>query len=269
MSNCLVNCSNCFSSKIALYNPKTQKIIKPHCRTYTCPDHGWKKAKELAEGIEKWLSQFERVRMFTFTIRNTGEFKNETFNYLFAKVWHRFIVELRRSKVLTKKQRNVQYIKVYELHKVGTLHVHALMSEYFHWATIQTIWQKAIRTYFNIKGKSGNVNVKGSRSAKGGAKYVSKYVTKMAKQGLLRVRSWSKSGKVAIFKKRIKTDVWIMLRRNTQDYRLAKLGFPILVREVSCVTENLIKMRKKLEHPRIFYERFNYFLGHFVFPRFF
>lgn len=265
MSKCQINCSNCFSSKIGLYNRKTQKFIKPHCRTYTCPTHGWKKQADLRAGIEKWLSQFKHIRMYTFTIRNTGEYSNEDFNYLFTKVWHHFLVSLRRSKLLSTRERGVQYIKVYELHKLGTLHVHALMSEFIHWSRIQTIWEESIKVYFRISGKQGNVHIRGSRNAKSGARYVAKYVTKMAKEGLSKVRSWSKSGKVAIFAKRVSTGKWAILRKGSLDYKLAKLGIPILVGRVSCVTENRRITPKKYEHPRLFVEYWNYLYNIFTY----
>lgn len=259
MSKCLLNCSNCYSSRIALYNTKTSKVIKPHCRTYTCPNHGWKKKKDLQDGIEKWLKSFSHVRMMTFTIRNTGEFKNEVFNYLFTKVWHLFITELRRSRLLSERERQVQYIKVYELHKLGTLHIHALLSEYIHWSKLQTIWDKCIRFYFTVAGKAGNVNVRGSKSAKSGARYVAKYVVKMAGQLLAKVRSWSKSGKVAIFAKRISSGDWIILQRDSLEYRLARVGFPILVYRVPSVTESRNKKQSYVEHPRLFKETWDHF----------
>lgn len=259
---CLKNCSNCYSSKIALYNKVSGKVIKPHCRTYTCPTHGWKKQKELATGLEKWLKQFPVVRMLTFTIRKTNEISAKEFNYLFTRVWHLFITKLRRDKFLSKREQNVQYVKVYELHKVGTLHIHALFSEYIHWTKLQRMWEQSIRTYFSISGKQGNVHLRSSRSAKGGARYVAKYVTKMAYQFGIKIRSWSKSGKVAIFPKRIKTGEWMMLLRDSQEYRLASVGWPIVLSEVPCVTETRRSVRKKPPDWTLFNDYFRILLNH-------
>lgn len=265
MSKCSLTCKNCYSSKIAFYNRKTDKVIKPYCKTYTCPDHGWKKKKDLEEGLTKWLKTFGHVRMLTFTIRKQKELKNADFNKKFTRVWHLFITKLRRNRLLSDRERNVQYVKVYELHKLGTLHIHALFSEYIHWTKLQRLWNESIDTYFDIVGKRGNVHIRGSRSAKGGAKYVAKYVTKMAYQFGIKIRSWSKSGKVAIFAKRVSSGDWMILLRDSQEFRLASVGWPIVLSRVSCVTEIRKKMPTKPPDPKIFREMWNHFAQRYYF----
>ncbi len=257
MSECIKNCKTCFSSKIALLNHKTGKVIKPHCKTYDCPDHGWKKANDLAKGIEKWLRTFTQVRMMTFTAKKTKGMSNEDFNERFTKSWHLFVTTLRRNKLFRDNERNVQYIKVYEFHKSGTLHAHVLMSEYIHWSKLQAVWQNSLWTYFGGEGKLGNVNARGTRTPKKASLYVAKYVTKMAIENMGKIRAWSKSGKVAIFAKKNSNGEWMMILRSSDIYLQASLGLPILVLRGICSTEKSIKRPKIPPHPKLFAEIFD------------
>lgn len=244
-ADCKNKCPDCYMKRIVIYNEQKNKYFQPHCKTYTCPEHGWKKKKDLEKGIEKWLSQFGVIRFLTFTVKFNKNDDLDLHNFKVQKAWHRFITELRRNKIFTERERNLQYVKVYEYHKSGALHLHVLSSEYVHWIKLQAVWQSALSLFFDGKGKLGNVNAKGIKSAKAGAKYVAKYVVKMAEMRKKRIRSWSKSGKVSIFPKKEKQKGWMIIRKDTIEYSLVRLGIPIL--ELSSV--NVTNSNRKKAPP--------------------
>lgn len=224
-------------SKLLLVNKVNGEMFQPHCKSYTCPTHGWKRRKDLEKGIAKWLKQFDYTRLITFTAKFVCTSNIQEHNRKFQRAWHRFITELRRNKMLSKREQNVQYIKVYEYHKSGALHIHALFSEFIHWSKVQALWQYSLERTVGGSGKLGNVNMKGQKNAEKGAKYVAKYVVKMAHDRRSRIRAWSKSGNVALFKKRKSTGEWIMVKKGTLNYDLAWQGLPMLEIGIPNVTD--------------------------------
>lgn len=240
---CKRKCPDCYMKKILLYNRITHKYFKPHCKTYTCPEHGWKKKRDLEKGIAKWLESFKTIRLITFTVRFEKGADLDLHNYKVQKAWHRFITELRRNSIFSRKEKDTQYVKVYEYHKSGALHIHALFSNYIHWTKLQAIWQSALEVHFEGAHKLGNVNAKGGKSPKSGAKYLAKYVVKMANTRKSRIRSWSKSGRVAIFEKKDKQEGWMILQKDSVEGRMALLGIPILERGSVNVTDAPRKKR--------------------------
>lgn len=254
-------CNNSFIDRIVLYNSDTKKYFQPKCKSYSCPKHGFIQRQRLEKGIKKWLDGHKIIRFWTFTMRSDKTKTNEQNNEIFKKAWHRFITELRRNKMLTKKERSLQYVKVYELHKTGILHVHLFSTVYIHWVKLQSLWDYALGAQQNKTGKLGNVNVKGMTNSGRAAKYISKYVTKMAIQKEVKVRSWSKSGKVAIFDKRVSSGNWHIIRKDSVDYIHLKNGEPILVGISASVTKISRKKVRAPDHPRLWAEYFDYFLN--------
>lgn len=137
------------------------------------------------------------------------------------KAWRIFTKELRRNKALTEKQRNVQYVKVVELHKSGYVHFHALFTQYAPIAIISAIWDNACKQVLKTNAHVATAYVRGHKhNHTQAANYVTKsvargsgnsskvaYATKdedsFKNIGELgdRVKRWSKSAKTGIFPK--------------------------------------------------------------------
>lgn len=235
-------CSNEYIQRIVMYNHETGKYFQPKCKSYSCPKHGFIQRERLAKAIQKWLKGLDHIRFWTFTIRKTNNYSVEEFNELYKRVWHRFITELRRNKMLTKREQKMDYIKVYEVHKTGCLHIHLFATEYIHWTKLQSLWDYSVGCHFNINGKSGNVHTKRKVSLKDAAWYIAKYVTKIALQVDVKIRAWSKSGRFSIFDKKLKSGKWSIIRKDSIEYIHLQMGVPILVQISPCVT---IKPPKK------------------------
>ena len=258
-------CNNDYIDRIVMYNHETKKYFQPKCKSYSCPKHGFIQRQRLQKAIQKWLDQFDIIRFWTFTIRKTQEYSNEEFNLQFKKVWHRFITELRRNKILTKREQKLQYVKVYELHRSGVLHIHLFSTEFIHWTKLQSLWDYAVGCHFSHVGKRGNVHTKKIPTSRQASHYISKYVTKMAIQKEIKVRSWSKSGRVSIFDKRVSKGKWSIIRKDSIEYIHLRAGEPILVEISPRVTDFSLKRVRPPPHPAIFIERFDWFLQQYLF----
>ncbi len=258
-------CNNSYIDKIVLYNRDTEKYFQPKCKSYSCPKHGFIQRERLQKAIHRWLLQYKIIRFWTFTVRTDESLSIEVTNQLFKKAWHRFITDLRRSKLLTKKQRNLQYVKVYEHTKKGVLHVHLFSTEYVHYTQINEIWNNALACFFRPRNKQGNVHMKAHKSPRVAAKYIAKYVSKEAMSKSSRVRVWSKSGRISIFDKRVSSGRWVIIRKSSLNYLLLVNDVPILVQTTPSITKVRVKRSANVDHPRLFREHFDYFNQRYVF----
>lgn len=247
-------CNNDYIDKIVLYNSETGKYFNPKCKSYGCPKHGFIQRDRLAKAIEEWLKGHKIIRFWTFTARFDNSKPIMAQNENFKLAWKYFITELRRNKLLSKKQRKLDYVKVYELHKLGGLHVHLFSTEFIHWTKLQTIWEKCLSRYFPASKKLGNVNTKAHLTPIKASLYIAKYVTKMSLQTDIKIRAWSKSSKVALFPKRLSTGKWHLIRKDSLDYIHLQMGVPILVGITPSVTIKTQKRRAKIPDIDIFFD---------------
>lgn len=211
-------CPNCPKNRFVLYHPDKEKVLFPGCKSYACPEDGWKRQKELRDGLETWLANFRYIRFWSFTI-SSKDYDNPAIHYrVLSQAWRYFVTYLRRSKIFTPEEQTVQYIKIYEQHKSGFLHIHAFFDLFIDVQKVFVLWNTAIRAASNNPHLRGYCFVKGKSNIKAAARYVVKYVTKLAKFKQFYLRIWSKSGKTAIFKKFPKEKGWLfMLREQYQD----------------------------------------------------
>lgn len=248
------NCNNSYIDKIVLYNSETKKWFKPKCKSYSCPKHGFIQRERLAKAIEQWLRGHNIIRFWTFTARFDNSKPMAPQNESYRLAWKYFITELRRNKLLSKKQRKLDYVKVYEVHKLGGLHVHLFSTEFVHWSVLQTIWEKCLSRYFPASKKLGNVNTKAHLTPVKASLYIAKYVTKFSLQTDIKIRAWSKSSKVSLFPKVLKSGNWYLIRKDSLDFIRLQNGEPILVGITPHVTVKTKKQRHKPPDIDIFFE---------------
>lgn len=221
-------CPNCPKNSFLLYHPEKDKIIFPGCKSYACPEDGWKRRKELREGLETWLKTFKLIRFWTFTLSSKNYESNHEHYRDLAQTWRFFITYLRRSKVFTKAEQEVQYVKIYEQHQSGYLHIHAFFSDFVEVQKAYVLWNAAARAATGKDEARGYCYVRAKSNVEQAARYVVKYVTKLAHFKTFFLRKWSKSGKVAIFKKFKTEKGWLFMLRdhfyNNPDF----LSLPLL-----------------------------------------
>jgi len=195
----------------ALFNTKTNEIIRPGCNTYGCPECGPKKARKLGEHLKKYLEDWDHIRFWTFTMSNKyHEDENEHYRDL-MNIWSKFITYLRRSKSLRKKQQKFQFIRVIERHKSGYMHLHVFISEYLPYEVVNPIWESLCKEYCKTEEHCGQSFVKGLKNAGFVSFYVTKYVTKAVVQLTERVRRWGTSHGIKIFPVKKTSGLWIYL----------------------------------------------------------
>lgn len=203
--------------RLRLLNTQTGEIAKLSCKAYACPVCGIRKKMQLQNALERVLSSWESVRMWTFTA-SSNNLTPVQHAELMRLSWRKFTKYLRTSPIVPKAIKTIQYIKFVELHKSGHIHFHVLVDKYVHWDFFQVLWVHICKQVFKSEEKISHVNVVGSRDAKAAAKYVSKYVSKAAceKSGQhetinsennlvekLVFRLYSKSQKIILFPKNI------------------------------------------------------------------
>jgi hypothetical protein len=228
MENQLKSCPNCKS--FYLQCEITGDIIRLGCKRYDCEFCGRKKALKLKKALNKYLSSFKFIRMFTYTVRTTLFKEPSHWNLISSEVWRRYINNIRRNPFLSEKQKAFQYIKVCEFTKKGYIHFHVIQTEYIEWKHCYRAWNEAISILTNrnlvwsdnkiINGDQlGAVNIIGISNHKHASNYVVKYLVKSAidlrnsSQKLVglpneRIRLWSKSGRVAFFAKKHTVHAW-------------------------------------------------------------
>lgn len=217
-------CPSC-SKNLRFHHISSGRQLPVPCNKYICPVCGKKKAKILYKAIHTWLQQFKYIRMWTLTL--SGDIVRDDFEHYktLQEAWRRFITEIRRSKYLSKRQRQFQYVRVAELHEgkhnspsivtnKGKVHFHVFVSEYIEVKYLQSIWNHIIQDLTGSQVKSGNVNIEGIPTPEIAAHYVTNYVLKSAKLLESRQKKWTKSGKTAIMVKFKSSGDWLVINLN-------------------------------------------------------
>ncbi|HEY5125423.1 MAG TPA: hypothetical protein VIK14_16955 [Ignavibacteria bacterium] len=218
------SCPN-HSASFYFQNTTTGKSIPLSCNKYSCPYCGRIKARKLYAGMFKYFQQFEYIRFWTITLSST-HCRHPLKHYEFLQeIWRRFIIEIRRNKYFSKKERAFQYVRVSEFHEGehgkfleinnnGYIHFHVLATEYLEVTILQKLLNHITEEVMLVPGKQANIKMKGFKGHKDAAHYVTKYVMKSAKQLEKYQKKWTKSGKTALFEKKIPSGDWILLNRN-------------------------------------------------------
>jgi len=118
---------------------------------------------------------------------------------------------MRRNKSIKEQQRKFDYIKVFEAHESGFLHIHAFFSEYLPYKIVQQVWESICQEVMGITSHCGQSFVKGLCYPAVAARYVSKYVLKLAQTMHSQIRRYSKSSKVALFPKKDSSGDWVFI----------------------------------------------------------
>lgn len=214
-------CPHC--QGLFLINLSTGERFNARCNTYKCEVCGKRKAQRLYSAIKNYVSSWDQIRMWTFTVKASVFEENKKLgNKLISKIWHYFITYTRRCLELSKKQRRFDYIKILEFHRSGLPHLHVLVDKFLPWAIVQGLWERAIRKFSSLYGKVGNAFVSFSTNASGAANYVSKYVVKAAIDARReKLHLWSKSGRGSIFIKNKSEDKFLFVSfRNLRGFVL-------------------------------------------------
>ena len=215
------NCPNPARS-LEFLNTTTGKRLPVPCNKYSCPVCGKKKAKQLYKAIHSWLMQFDKIRMWTLTLSGYIVQDNYEHYKILQEAWRRFITEIRRSKFLSSKQNNIQYVRVAELHEgmhksnsdyknIGKIHFHVFVTEYIDYKFIQNCWNHILQQLTGQQCKVGNVNMKMIPDAETASHYVTNYVLKSAKLLEAKQKKWTKSGKVSIMTKLQSSGQWMII----------------------------------------------------------
>src|SRR5690606_19869811 len=101
-------CDGCYLHNVRVIDKKTGEDWTPVCKSYKCEKHGWIHTKRLEQAPENYLKTFKHVRFWTFTLSSRNFDNPVTHARALSKVWRYFITEMRRSKLLTPAERNIQ-----------------------------------------------------------------------------------------------------------------------------------------------------------------
>lgn len=213
-------------------NKETGELCRPNCNTYGCPECGKRKVAILRKAIIKVLTQWKEVRMWTFTLNhNVGTI--EEHRAIYQKVWRIFFLNLRRNKALSKNQREVQYIRVWERCNDGYFHCHVFVNQYLNFFNILNLWRAAIVTVTKCDEETAktnggcNIAGKSSLSVEQAANYVTKYVTKQVTDETDKNnRRYSKSNEIILFEYKESDGNWIVLRLSVADFECDSFSFP-------------------------------------------
>jgi hypothetical protein len=196
-----VKCPNSSTNSYILDN-KTGKTFEIGCGRWDCPVCGEKKMWRLKKAIFNCIKSWERVRMMTLTVSSNYSESREQHYMFLQECWRRFITELRRTKSLRKDQRNFQFIRVPEEHQSGYMHMHCLVDSFLEVKTLFTIWQHIIHETSKDPFLAGSVVMSTIPSAADGARYLSKYISKLLSCESYITRRYSKSGEIVLFIKK-------------------------------------------------------------------
>lgn len=225
-------CEGCYLNYLTVYNTRTGKSHKPHCKSYSCEKHGWKHAKRLQEAIEATVSEWDKIRFWTFTLSSKLFNAPEEHSKCLSKIWRYFVTELRRNKILSESDRKVDYIRVSEMHKSGYIHFHCFFNRYIHFSKIYALWLRATEVVLGRSDKVSGCYVVGNRNAKTVAKYVSKYVTKLAKQKIKYANLYSTSGNITLFGDPRPKDAYAVYDSKRKIWLGLRVPLPLLVSEI-------------------------------------
>lgn len=203
-------CKGCYLEKVRVYNIDTGESFRPVCKSYRCQKHGWMHQKRLETAIATLLKSWPVVRMWTFTLSSKVAETSEDHARILSQCWRYFITELRRNRLLSKKEQATQYVRFAEPHRSGFFHLHVLVNNYIHWVKVQALWVHACETVTGRQDKIAHCNVRGSKSVAGASKYVAKYVTKSAQLAPKNMKLWTRSSRIAIFKKSVRIHEYVV-----------------------------------------------------------
>ncbi len=220
----LTRCPNC--EGLFFVNKKSGVIINARCNKYSCPYCGRKRHMQLRFAIEKVLSNYNHIRLFTFTIRTNRNDDRQKHIKLFAEAWRRFITDIRRNKYLQRHQKNCQYLRVNEFTEKGFLHAHVFFLTFMPIRIIRAIWQHHVLKVFHKQGWNSNVQIKHSYNARKAGKYVAKYVSKGSLELNLKFSKYSKSSKIILFAKKSSSGEWLFINARRTDLILTHYAFP-------------------------------------------
>lgn len=203
-------------------NTETGETTIVPCNRYKCPVCGPIKATKLRAALTKYFSQFEYIRMWTFTLVNISDMDHLEHYRLLSECFRRLVIELRRNKIFSEKQKRFHYVRVAEPHlskrskdgigaNFGNYHFHVMVTEYFVWEQVQPIWEHICQELANRKIHTGQASVVGMPSASQAAWYVVKYVMKGAHTMLKFQKKWTKSGRVSIYLKKNPSREWVLV----------------------------------------------------------
>jgi len=213
------------SDRFYFHNRETDQYVRIPCNRYSCPVCGRKKIQRLYAALFKYFSQYQYMRLFTFTISyELSDDPQEHYKNL-SKAFALFIKEIRRSPMLSKKQRSVRYVRCIDFHKSGFTHYHALFTQFLPIEVCIPIWRHVIQKVRNREGHVGSVNAKGMLNAKKAASYICKYVCKTAQEVVSRWRRYSKSGRLALFDIVHKSGKWSLVIMHDDCFSFRKSDF--------------------------------------------
>jgi hypothetical protein len=202
-----VKCPNT-STDSYLLNNKTGATLPIGCGRWDCPVCGEKKLWRLKKGIYNFIKNWKYIRHMTLSLSSNCSDSKEDHYKLLQECWRRFINELRRTKSLRADQRRFQYIRVPEEHKSGYMHMHVIIDSFLDVKQLFPIWQHIIHEASHDPFLGGSVVITLLPTAKDGARYITKYVSKLLTTQNFLVRKYSKSKEVVIFVKNISTGEW-------------------------------------------------------------
>jgi hypothetical protein len=221
-----------------LYNWQTGNYTKIRCNRYACPVCGKLKVRRLYAALYKYFRQYKFLRLWTFTLSSKiGD--SEEFRFkLLSQAFSLFIKEIRRSPLFSERQKKMCYVKCIDIGQNGHLHFHALFSEFIDIRQVIPIWQHIVHRLSNMEGHICSVHAKGIISTKNAARYICKYVLKAAQEIILKVRRYTKSGKMALFDKRAPNGAWYIVFDSirlyeAQDMRIASSYFTSIEKDIT------------------------------------
>ena len=194
-----------------LLNMDTGQSFKTGCNSYGCPECGPRKARKLAKFLKIYLTNWQYIRFWTFTMSNKYHENEDEHWKAVMEVWRRWLIYMRRSPSLRKSQREFEFIRVVELHKSGYVHLHVFVNQYIPWEVANPVWENLSSEICKTDRKAGNTYVKGVKNAGFVANYVCKYITKGIAVLSGKVRRWGSSHGVKIFPKKEKKGSWVYL----------------------------------------------------------
>jgi len=222
-SDIICVCPKC----VGLYvmNKKSGQLFPAKCKSYGCEFCGPGQQKRLRLALENYVKNWDWCRMFTFTFRS-NIFVNLNIDTQIkncSEVWRRFLIYYKRSKSLTKFNKDFKYIKTIEFTKEGHVHYHVIIDRYFPLEIAHKIFALCVNQVFYTSGTNSNIHIskETNQTKKQNLYYLVKYVTKSAKKVStnMRFRKWSKNKKGSIFPPKINNPdfCFINLRGNGID----------------------------------------------------
>lgn len=255
----LLNCPHS-PPHLVIYDTVNKYGFNVQCNSYKCEYCGPRKALKLRTALEKYLSGWEWIRLFTFTLTSRYTTDTKLHYNILCEAFRRFTTELRRKNMFSTKQKKFSYIRVMEAHKSGYFHFHCFFSEYFEVKAIYPLWNKICKDVLDFYSQTNNdytvfkknqlyenekkgkpygwVDAKGTKDKEFGAFYVTKYVMKSAKVLTGHSKKYTKSRDICLFPKSYGPSQFALvnLRRGNCENHLECTVESYLSRNAFCVT---------------------------------